>query len=167
MAKTIARPTAVTGKPYTLALGFFVFFKQTSTSPNIIDGLRIRDFTKDAITADLIDVSDQMSMDAFKAEVTGAVDAGTLSVRVYYNPQKPMPDIYDQLHTFNTGVYGKVTLAVNNEAAPTGPLNVVMDCDAVLQSYGDIPGTYGEVLYTNFVFKLTGKPSYYDFTTTP
>lgn len=100
MAKTIVRPAAVP-KDYTLGRGFYAFFIDADDN-NLIDGWRIRDITKDANTAETVDVSDQTSLSDWREFVNGMVNAGTLTLRCFYDPRKTMPTLPDTQDTFKT-----------------------------------------------------------------
>ena len=161
MAKTtIVRPATVT-KDYTLGRGFYAFFTDKDDN-NIIDGWRIRDITKDANTAETIDISDQTMISDWREFFVGLMDAGTATVRCFYDPRKEMPTIANSSDTIKTANdYNTMSIAMNDPADKTGSLLVVMECDAILQSWGNIESTFGEVMYTSFVFKLSGEPTYY------
>jgi len=160
MAKNIVRPAAVP-KQMTLALGFYLFFTPPSSNTNLLDGLRMRNWSTSGVTFNMIDNNDQSSLDVFTRQVSTTADPGTATSNVYYDPRKGMPTVADKLQTIWEGTYGKVTIAVNDQgAAATAPLLVWMECDAVLQSYANITANYGEILFTDYVFKLCGKPEF-------
>jgi hypothetical protein len=161
--KTIAKPTAVP-KQFTLAIGWYLFFKLTDSSTNIIDGMRLQNWNYSGITYTLLDNNDQSVMDVFERQVASTADPGNVTARVFFDPRRPMPDVNNQMQTINEGSYGKVIVAVNDQGGTTTttPLQVWMECDAVLQSYANIEGTYGEILYSDFNLKLAGKPTFYE-----
>ena len=129
---------------------------QADTSENLLHGYKVGGFTGSGETVDSEELQDQLTGGAYKAYISGSIDAGDMNLTATFDPDKgPLkltPMRHSRVVTPNF-VYLLATTSPDPEK-----LDVFLIAGVNYLGGRDIKGDYGKVIGTSFKFKITGKP---------